>query len=458
MLYGNTIIITEDGLYCRAGRELIPDVSKALEYKKRVAVRNQFGTSMKIKPAYMIDRRSGLFLRGLVLRVMEYLNKRKIKFELVISDEQDNMGNCQSPKLRDIELREDQAKLLAPVISLRRGVIVSPTGSGKTILALGVVSMWPNARSLIVTHRVDILKQFVERAERYLPDHKVQVLKSGEPITGQLICSTIQTLHSFSLGAVIDKFDMIICDECHHVSERTGIWASFLNKNLAPIKIGFTATLPTDREKLLTMEGSLGPVIGELSVQDSLDMGIITKPFVTLVPISYNSELGEERNYKKIYNKGIVHNRARNYRIIRTAKERAKEGKTSLILIKEIPHGENLRTIARHANLNVIFVHGSTEGASRKSAKDALQDKKVDAVICTDVWREGIDIPSLDCIIMAYGGKSKLQTIQGVGRGLRKFEGKENVEIIDFLDPYKYLAQHTIERLQTYVEKGWLNK
>jgi len=77
-------------------------------------------------------------------------------------------------------------------------------------------------------------------------------------------------------------------------------------------------------------------------------------------------------------------------------------------------------------------------------------------VICTVVWKEGIDIPSLDCVINAAGGKSEIATLQAIGRGLTKIEGKDETEIIDFLDPYKFLAQHAIMRLQIYVKMGWL--
>lgn len=453
--------IAKDGLYCHATKALILDIEAPLEYKKQVVVRHQFGTKIKNVSAYMVDRRSGLFLRGLLSRVRKHLSKKGIKYTFQPPDFVDTPPRpIQLPSLKDITLREDQLRLIESVAagSQNRGVIVSPTGSGKTIMALGIISVWPNAKSLILTHRLDILSQFEQRARQYLPDFPIQVLKKDnrDEITGQIICSTIQTMTKCISDDVMSRFDIIICDECHHIADRNGMFAKFLNGNLAPVKVGFTATPPTDRAKLLVLEGTLGPVIGELSIEAGQEKGIISKPFTTLVNVPANPSIKEEKIYKKIYDKGIVNNRTRNKKIIEIAKERATENKTSLIIVKEIPHGDNLYNMAKLMKLKTVFVRGSTASSARLAAKKTLQNKTVDCVICTDVWREGIDIPSLDCIIMAYGGKSKIQTLQGVGRGLRTFKGKDRVEVVDFLDPYKYLAQHTIERLQVYVEQGWM--
>ena len=82
--------------------------------------------------------------------------------------------------------------------------------------------------------------------------------------------------------------------------------------------------------------------------------------------------------------------------------------------------------------------------------------------IVTRIWREGINIKSLGSIILAKGGKGSEEsggweaTLQTIGRCLRKCEGKEYAVVVDILDPYRYLAEHTIERMQVYVKMGWL--
>ena len=77
-------------------------------------------------------------------------------------------------------------------------------------------------------------------------------------------------------------------------------------------------------------------------------------------------------------------------------------------------------------------------------------------MIASAIWNEGVNIPSLNHIINAVGGKARISVEQIPGRGLRTSKGKTTVRITDFLDPYRYLAEHTVRRLQIYVELGWI--
>lgn len=457
------IFIEPDGLYCRADKALVPEVAEALAYEKEVARPGQFSTKIKRQKAYFIDRRNGLFLLGLLDRVKKHLKARGIEYIIVGLEQKDVPQGIEcDPMLEGIELREDQQELISTVRERMRGVIVSPTGSGKTIMALGVISMWPHARSLILVHRLDILKQFEQRAGQYLPNLDVQVVSGGsggkrEPLKGQLVCATIQSISKYPTEDVLNKFDITVCDECHHVCNRESRFGQFMQSNLAPVKIGFTATVPPERDRLLAMEGILGPVIGRLTIGQGQEMGIIAKPYVTLVPIPFDPAIGELRIYREIYQQGIVNSRVRNVRIIKLALERASRRMTSLTVVKDIAHGEELDKYAKELGLSSIFINGATPGAMRSEIKYQLANKRVWNVICTDVWREGIDIPTLNCIIVAGAWKSPLLTNQSIGRGMRTSPGKTRMEIIDFLDPYRILAQHCIFRFTVYAENGWLN-
>jgi superfamily II DNA or RNA helicase len=78
-------------------------------------------------------------------------------------------------------------------------------------------------------------------------------------------------------------------------------------------------------------------------------------------------------------------------------------------------------------------------------------------VIATAVWKEGINIPSLDVVINAAGGKSEIQTLQSIGRGLRRTEEKLQVIVVDFFDAtHKMLIAHFGERVSLYFDLGWM--
>ena len=142
--------------------------------------------------------------------------------------------------------------------------------------------------------------------------------------------------------------------------------------------------------------------------------------------------------------------------IVTEVLKRKELGFSSLILVKEIAHGDLIKSIFNVLKTDVKFVQGATDGDVRNDVKKLLNDKHEKIVICTSVWYEGINIPTLNVIVNGCGGKSEIKTIQVIGRGLRKAEGKDEVEIIDFLDPYKHLSNHSILRMRTYVENGWL--
>ena len=107
-------------------------------------------------------------------------------------------------------------------------------------------------------------------------------------------------------------------------------------------------------------------------------------------------------------------------------------------------------------DIEIPFVHGGTDRLIRLKTKEYLEAKKLKIVICSRVWREGINIPSLNCIINGCGYKEEKGIIQAIGRGLRITKNKKTVILIDFLDPYPYLAEHAIARVQTYIKQKWM--
>jgi superfamily II DNA or RNA helicase len=121
-------------------------------------------------------------------------------------------------------------------------------------------------------------------------------------------------------------------------------------------------------------------------------------------------------------------------------------------MVNKIEHGENISKLG-----NFRFIRGATSQDSRDLAKKALISKRLKVLITTCIWREGINIPSLDVVVNAGGGKSEIATLQQIGRGLRKTDEKSTVTIVDFFDPsHNYLISHFGERITLYMENDWL--
>ena len=187
-------------------------------------------------------------------------------------------------------------------------------------------------------------------------------------------------------------------------------------------------------------------------------MCIRDRPIINLVPVPYEIKINKrsDNKYKNYYEFGIVKNRTRNNLIVKAVQRSLKAKETVLIIIERTEHGKTLQKMLKYNKIEAPFVEGGTRTKERTSVKRQLKIKSQKVVICSKVWKEGINIPSLNHVIIAHGMKEEKMVLQALGRGLRTTKNKTTIKITDFLDPYKYLAEHSILRMQIYVNNGWI--
>lgn len=452
----NIVIKILDSVHCQIVNKR--DIQLLRPYFKYEVVyyrKAHFQRKRKVYFKHLIGT-NGLFLTGFKQRVNKIGGQLNIPIEWIDNNGPVVKHDQFNPELPGITFRQDQYDLIQAAVSEQRGVLQSPTGSGKTIVALGIMSCYPKSKILFLCHTVTLITQTMEELKRF-GFKDIGVIGDSEKHWGRITVATVQSLARLSSDEYADV-DIIIHDEAHHCSSFSCGSAKILGRSLAPIKIGFTATMPYLDEAKLALEGFIGPKIGEITVKELVDIGKLAKPKIKLVPVPYNSILGLETRYKDIYTKAIVQNKARNRLITKQTQDRITNGNTVLIIVKDIAHGDELIGLFEkiYGNTSVVFIQGSTEGQQREMVRKAFTEKRIKCVIATAIWKEGVNIPSLDCVIVAAGGKSEIATLQAIGRGLRTTDDKKEVEIIDFLDRYKYLASHCVERLSFYVEQGWL--
>jgi len=111
---------------------------------------------------------------------------------------------------------------------------------------------------------------------------------------------------------------------------------------------------------------------------------------------------------------------------------------TTLILVQQYPHGDNLKAIRP----DLVFIKGNQPKKQRKQALKDLRDGTIKVAIATTLADEGLDIKRLGCVIVAGGGKSVTRVYQRVGRTLRKFPGKDKAFVILFQHKCKFLEKH----------------
>lgn len=408
----------------------------------------------RTKKAYevsLVDK-NGEFLLGFLDRICRELSTRNIAFEVIGRPEK---LTFEIQKIAGYTLRPDQEHLVSLALSAQRGVIKAPTGSGKTVIMGHIAKSLPG-KKLFLCHSVSLVTQTYEEFQKMSLNPSLLYGKEKN-LDGDVVISTIQAISRVDKALICDMFDVVLVDEAHRIGGFEGTYAQVLKVLIADIRIGLTATLPKRGvEASLALEGLIGPVIGSLSMKKAIASEIIAVPKVKLIGIPKNSNIQMMKRYHEIYQTGIVKNRMRNKAIAKFASEMKAQGKTLLIYVNQLEHIDMIATELEKLSVFYDVVKGEIESEDREQIKKLIGSKKIDVVIASSAWKEGINIPSIDCVVIAGGGKSEIAVLQSAGRGLRRTAEKTEVLIVDFIDQGKYLSEHMAERLNTYYSNGWL--
>jgi len=99
---------------------------------------------------------------------------------------------------------------------------------------------------------------------------------------------------------------------------------------------------------------------------------------------------------------------------------------------------------------NSTFLHGVHSSKQRGVHLEKMRQKEAGVTLATSIFDEGIDVSALDALVLAGSGKSATRALQRIGRILRPYPNKKDAIVIDFMDNYKYLKQHSLKREKIY--------
>lgn len=458
-------IIQKNNIFCQtdiAGRRLL---APCVSYKKSYWQQGQYKMVEIPYNASMIST-NGTFLTGFLPRILKYCTKNNILLNILNQENQPTLPKPNQKSLHTFlkkvqknlgkEFRENQLlkqkELIEIAIKDKRGVLVSPTGTGKTTLALGIASCFPTCKILYIVHTKSLVTQTMHEFVKY-KFNVTDVMEGRKDQSGKIVVATRQSL----INMKIENYDVVMVDELHHISKTDSSYGKILSKINSPYRFGFTATFDeTKKETKLSIEGLIGKVIGELTMEEAQSMAILAKPRIKIVKIP--KQFLESTKYADVYDEAVVFSKSRNKIIAKLVRDFNREDKIVFIIVTKIEHGKEIQKMASSLyGINIPFVHGGTSSEDREVYKKMLITKKLKDVIATVVWREGINIPSIDVIINASGGKDDLQIVQLIGRGLRLSKGKTEMMLVDFFDEsHNYLVKHFGNRISLFCDRGWM--
>lgn len=412
------------------------------------------------------------FLTGLLERVTSILKNHSVDYK--ITDHRKEVPFRKKIKTKNIEPREYQKRVLDNCMKHRGGLVASATGSGKTVMMVELVAN-TNVKTMIYVIGIDLLYQTKAAFEKMLGT-RVGMIGDGHADVQRINICTCWTA-SRALGKKYVSFDdedrspkekfddsnkaeivraiktseMYIVDECQVLGTET---LNTINKASASAryKFGFSGTPYRSDNSDLLLEAVCGKIICEVTSSELINSGYLVKPKIQFVSVPAYG--GSSTTYQSIYKEYIVENDIRNTKIIKIAAKLVEAKRKVLILVKNIKHGKILAEEAQKLNIGTYFVSGIVDSDTRNEIKQKFVDGTIDLMIASVIFDTGIDIPSLDALILAGGGKSKGRTIQRIGRVLRPAPGKKDAIVVDFLDNAKYLVDHSIARLDAYREES----
>jgi len=234
----------------------------------------------------------------------------------------------------------------------------------------------------------------------------------------------------------------IIVDEVHQA--KAEVLKNILTRDLAncPIRWGLTGTIPKEKFEFTSLLASIGPVINSISAHDLQQKGVLAECHVEVLQ---TIEIKEFRSYPEEL-KYLVTDSERVDWIANKIKNIAATGNT-LVLIDRIETGKMLCERLPEAD----FISGSVKTKDRKETYDEVRSVDDKIIVATyGVAAVGINIPRIFNLILIEPGKSFVRVIQSIGRGIRKAEDKDFVQIWDITGGTKYAKRHLTERKKFY--------
>lgn len=438
----------------------------------------------------LLDMRSHTLPYGLLIEAVKFLKSRNytIRFDRnITSKEQLDKDELKLLALsRDIRFRGNKItphgyQIQAYIHALLEGrsLIVSPTGSGKSLI-IYLMMRWylenNEDRVLIVVPTTSLVEQMYKDFGEYSShdssfnvEDEVHRIYSGKEKIGikqRIIVTTWQSAIKLP-KSWFNMYGMVIGDEAHLFKAKSlnTIMGNLIN---ASYRIGATGTLDGSLCNERVLVGNFGPVHKVITTKELIENDTLAKLYIQCLVLNHTDELKKlvsKLDYQKEIDT-IVSHQGRNTFITKLAL--AQKGNTLVLFNLVNKHGKPLHKMIKEAagdNREVFYVSGEVSATDRETIREITE--KLDGAIIvasSQTFSTGINIKNLHQIIFAAPTKSQIRVLQSIGRGLRKSDDGRATTVYDISDNFSwkkkknYTMQHAIDRINIYVREGFDHK
>ena len=355
-----------------------------------------------------------------------------------------------------IVLRDYQVEVINQFLQTPHCLQEIATGAGKTLITAALSYMCePYGRTIVIVPNKDLVTQTETDYVNLGLDVGVYYGDRKELGKTHTICTwqslnvlekrfrdglSDSGLHDFAEGVVC-----VMVDEVHQA--KADVLKKLLTGPFAnvPIRWGLTGTIPKADHERLSLEISLGEVVNALSAHELQDMGVLANCDVNVIQLQENVSY---RDYQSELTYLTTNKERLDY--MSTIIKRFSESGNTLVLVDRLKAGEGL---VERLGEETVFVSGSMKSKDRKDEYDEVSDTDNKIIVATyGVAAVGINIPRIFNLVLIEPGKSFVRVIQSIGRGIRKAQDKDHVQIWDITSSAKFSKRHLTERKKFYRE------
>ncbi|QST00989.1 DEAD/DEAH box helicase [Pontibacillus sp. ALD_SL1] len=338
-------------------------------------------------------------------------------------------NNMQIPALQAIQkLREDGEE---------KGIVVSATGTGKTYLSAFDVRRYAPKKMLFIVHREQILRKAMADFRRVLggKEEDFGILSgTSKDTSARYLFATIQTISKDGVLSQFeeDEFDYILIDEVHKAGAAS--YKKVMEYFKPEFLLGMTAT-PERTDGVNIYELFNYNLAYEIRLQEALEEDM-------LCPFHYFGVTDYENHGELVDDTTQLANLVDQERVEHILEKVAYYGHSGdkvrgLIFCSRKEEAHQLSLLMNQKGLKTVALTGDDDSSKRLQTVEDLENGVLDYILTVDIFNEGIDIPSINQVIMLRQTQSSIIFVQQLGRGLRKHNSKEYVSVIDFIGNYK---------------------
>jgi superfamily II DNA or RNA helicase len=358
-----------------------------------------------------------------------------------------------------IMLRDYQVEIVNNFLANPQCIQEVATGAGKTIMTATLSSaVQAHGRSIVIVPNKDLVRQ-TERdfvnvgldVGVYFGDRKEHG-RTHTICTWQSLNVLMKNTRSGTADITIQDFiEDVVCvivDEVHMA--KADALKTLLTGPMAhiPIRWGLTGTVPKEKFESVSLLVSLGPVVGRLSANELQLQGVLAQCHVNVVQLVDHVEFNNYQSELKY----LLEESGRLDAMANLIREVNETGNT-LVLVDRVAAGQAL---VERLGEGAVFVSGATKGTDRQAEYDAVATATDKIIVATyGVAAVGINIPRIFNLVMVESGKSFTRVIQSIGRGIRRAEDKDHVQIWDITSTCKFAKRHLTKRKAYYREANY---